>query len=145
MDMNTTLELAIQLACRAHEGQLDKAGLPVIMHPLSVMSSMDRHDLKGRIVAVLHDVMEDCDSRFAMELNDLIDDEEIFAALLAITIRAEEPYFVFIRQRVARNPLAVKVKLADIEDNLDRAYSLPAKDKGLVDRWTKAKAILETT
>jgi len=55
----STLERAIAIAAEAHAGQVDKAGAPYILHPLRMMLSVSSID--ERIVAVLHDVCEDCD------------------------------------------------------------------------------------
>ena len=52
-----TLERAIQIAAEAHSGQFDKGGEPYILHPLRVMLRMQSNE--ERIVAVLHDVVED--------------------------------------------------------------------------------------
>ena len=52
------LERAIAIATEAHTGQTDKARAPYILHPLRVMRARDSDD--ARIVAVLHDVVEDC-------------------------------------------------------------------------------------
>ena len=52
-----TLERAIALAAQAHEGQVDKAGAPYILHPLRMMLSVDTPE--ARVAAVLHDVVED--------------------------------------------------------------------------------------
>ena len=53
----STLEKAIELAARHHAGQLDKGGMPYILHPLAVMMAVD--DQRAKIVAVLHDALED--------------------------------------------------------------------------------------
>ena len=54
----STLERAIAIAAEAHTGQVDKAGAPYVLHPLRMMLSLSSID--ERIVAVLHDVCEDC-------------------------------------------------------------------------------------
>ena len=54
----STLERAIQIAAEAHAGQVDKGGAPYILHPLRVMLTMATEE--ERIVAVLHDAVEDC-------------------------------------------------------------------------------------
>ncbi len=53
------LEKAIKIAVEAHTGQVDKSGNPYILHPLRVMLSLNTEE--GRIVGVLHDVVEDCE------------------------------------------------------------------------------------
>ena len=54
----STIERAIAIVAEAHEGKVDKAGAPYILHPLRVMLKMATTE--ERIVAVLHDVVEDC-------------------------------------------------------------------------------------
>ena len=76
--MAQTLERAIAIAATAHTGQVDKGGAPYILHPLKVMLRMNT--LEERIVAVLHDVVEDCEgwtlervaSEFGEDVHDLI-------------------------------------------------------------------------
>ena len=59
--MNTTeqsmVDLALSIARQAHEGQLDKAGVDYIEHPIYVASQVDTEEEKA--VALLHDVIED--------------------------------------------------------------------------------------
>lgn len=122
----TLLEKAIEIALKAHAGQTDKAGEPYILHPLRVMGMMaTEHE---RVVAVLHDVLEDSDILYG-ELFDEGVPIELLDALDALTKRKGEDYRTYI-DRVALNPLAVKVKLADIADNLmaDRVSRIPASD-----------------
>ena len=57
----STLQKAISIAVKAHEGQIDKGGNPYILHPLRVMMSLRTVD--EMIVGVLHDVVEDCSDR----------------------------------------------------------------------------------
>jgi (p)ppGpp synthase/HD superfamily hydrolase len=111
----STLGKAISIAAQAHEGQRDKAGAPYILHPLRVMMKMTTEE--ARITAVLHDVVEDTDwtmERLAQEGFH----GEILVALDCLTRRDGEEYQAFIK-RVQQNPLAVTVKIADLEDNLD--------------------------
>ena len=54
----STLERAIAIAAKAHAGQVDKAGAPYVLHPLRIM--LRKSSIDERIVAVLHDVCEDC-------------------------------------------------------------------------------------
>lgn len=120
MNGKPALEDAIILAAGAHRGQVDKAGAPYILHPLRVMLRL--RDEAGRIAAVLHDVLEDT----AITVGDLRQagyGEEVLQALEALTRREGEEYADFI-ERAASNPLARRVKLADLADNLD-ASRLP--------------------
>jgi GTP pyrophosphokinase len=109
------LERAIEIALDAYEGQKDKAGETYILHPLRVMDQVDTR--RQRIVAVLHDVVEDS----AYELADIESefDVEIRDAVDALTKRDGEDYLEDFIPRVADNDLARVVKVADIEDNMD--------------------------
>lgn len=108
------LERAIALAVDAHAGQTDKAGATYIRHPLRVMRHMETP--QERVVAVLHDVIEDTEYTPAMIEDEF--DEEIRDAVEALTKRDGESYSDFV-ERAAANDLARKVKIADIEDNMD--------------------------
>jgi (p)ppGpp synthase/HD superfamily hydrolase len=128
LEKSMTLEKAIQIAADAHEGAKDKAGAPYVLHPLRMMMKMDTDE--SRLVAILHDVAEDAhpDKGFTLEwfrsqgLND-----SIILALDALTHRDGEDYNNYIN-RVAQNQLAVKVKLADLEDNMDISrINMPGK------------------
>jgi (p)ppGpp synthase/HD superfamily hydrolase len=123
-----TVAAAIAFAAAKHIGQTDRAGQPYILHPLRVMMAMDSDE--ARRVAVLHDVVEDCGVTLE-DLRALGYPEREVKAIDALTKREDEhdDYAKFI-ERVLRNPLAAKVKLADLEDNLDtrRLDSLGPKD-----------------
>lgn len=109
------LEQAICIAARAHEGQRDKGGAPYILHPLRVMLALTT--LTDRIVGVLHDVAEDT-SVGLHELQREGFEAPILDALDHLTRRENEPYEVFI-DRISSNPIARRVKIADLEDNCD--------------------------
>lgn len=113
----SSLEKAIAIAAQAHEGQRDKAGDPYILHPLRVMMKMTTET--ERITAVLHDVIEDSDWTIERLRREGFH-AEILDALDCLTKQDGEEYGEFI-ERVKLNPLAVKVKKADLEDNLDVA------------------------
>ncbi len=110
-----TIEDAILLAAEAHRGQVDRAGKPYILHPLRVMQSVESETEK--IIAVLHDVVEDS----ALTLDDLRASgysEEVVAAIDCLTRRKAESYAEMI-ERIKPNPLAVRVKLGDLADHSD--------------------------
>jgi (p)ppGpp synthase/HD superfamily hydrolase len=128
----SNLETAIAIAVEAHRGQLDKCGQPYILHPLRVMFRCET-DVE-RTVAVLHDVVEDTPVT-ADELRRRGFGEEVLAALDCVTKREGEGYEAFV-ERAAANPIARKVKLADLEDNMDlRRLSA----SGTVDERTAAR------
>ncbi len=130
------LEKAIQIALKAHEKQVDKAGKTYILHPLRLMVQMPTEELQ--IIAVLHDVVED--SKYIFE--DLEKEgfsAEVIEALKALTKQKDEQYDDFIK-RVKGNPLAVQVKLADLKDNsnLDRLQNPTEIDLERVEKYKKA-------
>jgi (p)ppGpp synthase/HD superfamily hydrolase len=136
-----TLEDAIALAVEAHRGQRDKAGQTYILHPLRVMMRLETET--ERMVAVLHDVVED--SPWTLErLRGLGYPEEVLGALDCLTKREGETYEAFI-ERVLPHPLARRVKRADLEDNMDvrRLPAVTAKDAERLARYRAAWARLQ--
>lgn len=133
-DKEANLEDAIALAVEVHRGGKDKSGQPYILHPLRVMFRCETEIEK--IVAVLHDVVEDTDHTFD-DLRNLGYAEEVIAALDCVTKREGESYDQFV-ERAASNPVARKVKIADIEENMDvrRLPNLGEKD------WERMKKYL---
>jgi guanosine-3',5'-bis(diphosphate) 3'-pyrophosphohydrolase len=109
------LDLAIKIAEKAHEGQFDKADQPYILHPLTVMAQMD--DVESKIVAVLHDEIEDSDLSIT-ELSQQGFPELITEAIAAITKLDGELYDDYLL-RVMGNAIALKVKIADVSHNMD--------------------------
>lgn len=113
--MIPTIEDAIVLAARVYQGKVDKEGQPYIFHVLRVMLRFDTP--VERIVAVLHHMVEDTDIMLD-NLRTKAYSEEILQALDCLTRRKDEPYEQFI-ERVKENPIAQRVKIADLEDNAD--------------------------
>jgi (p)ppGpp synthase/HD superfamily hydrolase len=112
----STLNRAIEIATKAHEGATDKYGSPYINHVTRVMN-MGQND-NERIVGVLHDVIEDTHWTFE-DLEKEGFSKEIIDALKCVTKTSDvEDYEEFIN-RVKINPLAIKVKLNDLRDNMD--------------------------
>ncbi|MFO7681051.1 MAG: GTP pyrophosphokinase [Chloroflexota bacterium] len=126
------LNKAIQIAVQAHDGQYDKSGRAYILHPLQVMFQMSTDE--DMIVAVLHDVVEDSDWTLD-KLRGQGFSERILEALEALTKREDEAYSDFI-DRAAANPIARRVKLADLHDNMrvTRLREITQKD---LDRLVK--------
>ena len=112
---DATVIAAAELAFVAHAGQTDKAGAPYFEHPRRVALKLEG-DSQAMTVALLHDVLEDTGVTEA-ELRDTFS-AEIVDAVVAITHPEGEPDDVYY-QRVRSNPLALRVKLADIHDNLE--------------------------
>ncbi|MFN8585535.1 MAG: GTP pyrophosphokinase [Dehalococcoidia bacterium] len=108
------LDTALAIAVEAHRGQVDKAGQPYILHPLRVMARVSTP--AERLVAVLHDVVEDSPTTLD-DLRAAGFPEEVVRAVDFLTRREDETYEAFI-ERVTGDPLARRVKLADLEDNM---------------------------
>ncbi|MFQ5571699.1 MAG: HD domain-containing protein [Rhodothermales bacterium] len=135
------LERAIRLAAEAHQGQIDKAGAPYILHPLRLMLRMETP--VEMMAAVLHDVVED--TPWTLEtLRDEGFSEEVVDAVAHLTRRKDESYNAFI-ERAAGHPVARRVKLADLEDNMDlrRLDGLTKKDQARLLRYQKAWRFLK--
>lgn len=109
------LEKALGIALIAHAGQKDKAGAPYIMHPLRLMMTALGPD--AQVTALLHDVLEDSDLT-EDDLNEAGIPSHICAAVATLTRQLDETYDEFI-QRIADDALARKVKILDIQDNLN--------------------------
>ena len=136
----STLERAIEIAARAHAGQLDKAGQPYILHPLRVMFGVQSP--VERITAVLHDVVEDTSLTF----DDLAREgfsPDIIEAVRALTKHAGE-LRIDAAKRAVQNPIARAVKLVDVADNmaLNRIAELTARDLARLQEYTQVCAIL---
>lgn len=133
----STLERAIEIATKAHQGQLDKAGRDYIGHPLRVMEMGKTEDEK--IVGVLHDVIEDTDWTFE-KLAEEGFSQKIISALRCVTKLSENENYDDFIDRVKKNPLAVAVKINDLTDNMDirRLPYLSDKDVKRLKKYLKA-------
>ena len=132
----STLEQAIAMAAKAHEGQVDKAHETYVLHPLRVMLRVSTTE--ERITAVLHDVVEDCGvSLEALRAEGF--SEIVIEAIDSVTRRPEESYEAFVR-RAASNPIGRRVKLADLEDNSDlsRIATPTSRDHKRIAKYRRA-------
>ena len=123
---------ALCIAYKAHEGQVDKTGVPYIFHPFHLAESMT--DENSTIVALLHDVIEDTD----WTIDDLEKEgfnEDILTALKLMTHNPAEPYMDYI-SRLSTCPVARQVKLADLYHNSDQTR-VENPDENMLKRWDK--------
>ena len=106
---------AMRIAYKAHHGQLDYNGIPYIFHPIHLAESMD--DEISCCVALLHDTVEDT----TVTLEDLkaIFPTEVTDAVALLTHNDDTDYFDYVRA-IKENPIARKVKLADLAHNSDQ-------------------------
>lgn len=105
---------AMHIAYNAHSGQTDKNGMPYIFHPFHLAEQM--HTESEICTALLHDVAEDTD----ITIEKLAEDfpKEITDALKLLTHDKNIDYFDYVRE-IKTNPIARKVKLADLKHNSD--------------------------
>jgi (p)ppGpp synthase/HD superfamily hydrolase len=137
------IEKSLHIALRAYAGKTDKAGREYILHPLRVMAKMET-DLE-RATALLHDVIEDSD----ITAEDLLAEgipSEVVEAVQSLTKRENEEYEDFVA-RAKKNKIAAKVKIADIEDNIDvlRLTSLDEHDLARIKKYHSAWRFLKET
>ena len=146
--MKDNFESALEFAMDKHHGQLDKGWTPYIQHIMGVWSRVRDEDLTTQIAALLHDTVEDTNTSV----------EEIgqfFGYGVALIVRIlthtkDESYEAYIDRIVASgNTRAIKIKLADLEDNSSpvRLQRLPPErrayfEKRIVEKYAKARLVL---
>lgn len=134
------LNEAISLAVVHHAGLKDKAGSPFIMHIMRVaLAGAPNNDLV--VVGFLHDIVEDTE----VTLGDLIEmgfPPYIVDAVDAMTRRKGEDYFEYVL-RATKNPLALRVKHADLLDNMAPWRQTFPGAKTLLIRHGKALGMVE--
>lgn len=133
-------EKAMQIAEKVHSSQVDKGGKPYINHPVRVERMCSRQE--DRLVALLHDTVEDGD--IASEYLLMVGfPQEVVDAVLSVSRKRGEDYFDFIL-RCKKNPIGRRVKIADLEDNMDitRLNELTDKDIERLKKYHKAYKIL---
>jgi (p)ppGpp synthase/HD superfamily hydrolase len=132
----SNLDNAIALAVKAHAGQVDKAGQTYILHPLRLMFKFQNES--HRIVAVLHDVVEDSDTTLA-DLTNLGFSAHIVKAIDCLSKKPGEHYDDFIL-RLSSNELAKAIKIEDLKDNLNltRMDVINEKDLARAGKYHKA-------
>ena len=139
----STVETALRIAAEAHEGQVDKGGEPYVFHPIRMALSLNSRE--ERIVALLHDVVEDCPGWTFERIASFGFGPEIIEALNAVTkdpqadLADEGEYMAFVR-RAAADPIGRSVKLADLRDNCDlRRIPEPTEgDLARIDKYQRA-------
>lgn len=136
------LQKSLNLAIQAHSKQIDKGGSSYINHPIYLALQMDNDEEKS--VALLHDVVEDT----YVTLQDIEDSisPNISYIVNILTHKENETYFEYIsRIKNSANPIAIKVKVADLKHNMDlsRINNPTEKDLSRIKRYEKALNILE--
>lgn len=135
-------KLALKIATEAHKGQKDKGGADYILHPLKV-AELCEHDI-CRIIALLHDVIEDCG------LTDTELDEKGIYPIIHIRVdllthKARQTYREYL-EKVAEDPYAREVKIADLTHNMDisRIPNPTEADYKRIEKYKKALEFLKS-
>lgn len=133
--MKNSYRKALEIAKTVHHNQYDLSGQPYILHPLYVANNVKGK--KAKIVALLHDVLEDGD--ISIEILKRYFSKDVCNSVLTLTRSPQEPYFAYI-ERVKKDPLAKQVKIKDLEHNMTvtRLKTLTVKDFRRLSRYLKA-------
>lgn len=131
---------AMVITYNAHMNQLDKSGIPYIYHPIHLAEQMETET--ECIVALLHDVVEDTEITFE-DLNKEFA-YDVIEALKLLTYDKKIDYIEYIN-RIKKNSIAKKVKIADLIHNSDetRLDKITAKDIERRQKYKKALEILK--
>ena len=146
----SVLERAIRIAIEAHTGQVDKAGRPYILHPLSVMFAAEKAYRPSALVsleefmaaAVLHDVVEDHPEKYPLSFILAEFGENVHRIVDGVTRRKGEVYMDFIA-RANEDPGSRLLKILDIYHNLGRIHVLPIAEQGIRRRYERALLVLK--
>ena len=132
---------ALNLMFEKHKDQKDRSGMPYVFHPYEVAKGME--DEITCTVALLHDIVEDTDVTFD-DLKEEEFPEEVINALKRMTHDKSVPYMDYVKN-IAEDPIARKVKLADLKHNSDlsRLVTVSEKDLARREKYEKAIAILK--
>lgn len=136
------VDKAIRLLLMKHKGQVDKAGMDYRLHPLRVAMGVD--DVDAKVVALLHDVIEDTGTT-PEELAKVGFPQDIIDGIVSVTRREGEGYKDFV-VRAAKNNLGHQVKLSDIKDNLNllRLPKIEATDAVRLNKYLQCYRFLTT-
>jgi len=139
-----TLGEVIALVAAAFKDKLDKGGQPYFLHCLHVMNKMDQDDHELMIIAVAHDLIEDTDYTLAGISHDLGFTDRCVVGISDLTHTEGVPYMEYIK-RIALNPDARLVKMADLQHNSDimRMKGLRKKDFDRLEKYHTAMAYLK--
>ncbi len=133
---------ALKLCFDAHKDQVDKSGIPYVFHPFHLAEQME--DELTTVVALLHDVVEDSDYTLE-DLAAMNFGNDVMEALALLTHDDDTLYMDYVL-KIRENPVAKKVKLADLQHNSDatRMESMTEKDLERREKYMKAMELLNS-
>ena len=131
---------AAQISFEAHNGDTDKNDYPYFMHPITL--AVQFNDEASVCVALLHDVVEDHGDKYSFDyLKEQGFAEDILEPLRLLTHQHGVDYLDYVKE-IKKNPIARKVKLADLHHNTDLTRTGGVKPPKY-DLYLKAIEILE--
>lgn len=135
-------DLALKIAKECHKGQKDKAGVDYINHPLKV-SELCEHGL-GKVIALLHDVIEDC-GETTLSLSEKGIYPMVFQRVELLSKKKGQDYQEYLKN-IAEDPYTREVKIADLMHNMDlsRIPNPTEKDFERVEKYKKALSFLKS-
>lgn len=137
-----TTKKALMLCFQAHKEQVDKSGMPYVFHPFHLAEQMDTEE--SVIVALLHDIVEDTDYTLE-DIAAMGFPNGVIEALALMTHDPKVPYMEYVKD-ISVNPLATKVKLADLRQNSDltRLDQIDVKAIARDEKYAEAIKLLES-
>ena len=130
--MKSKTDIAKETAEKVHGSQTDKKNFPYMAHVNDVAKRVQQLGDDYFVVGLLHDAIEDAvkheeGKKFQEEIKNLIKttfNQEVVAAINAMTKLPEDDYFEDYLPRVKKNIIAKEVKIADSSHNLSKAHLL---------------------
>lgn len=117
LQIENLLEKSIKVADKVFARKVDKGGNPYMIHLLSVSCFMENEF--DKVVAILHDILEDTEVT-REELLNFGYPKEILETIEILTRKEKEEYSVYIERIISSNNLtALNVKLYDLKNNMD--------------------------
>lgn len=142
--LSKEISKALQLAYDVHQGQVDKAGKPYILHPVTVAMTlaMQGYSEDCIVAALLHDVVEDTDVTLE-DLQRMQFSDNVIRALALLTHNDGTEYMEYVK-KVKGNPVAAAVKMADLLHNSDRSRlkTVTPKDEERLLKYEHAISLL---
>ncbi|CCY47140.1 putative uncharacterized protein [Firmicutes bacterium CAG:822] len=102
---------------KVFDGKSHSSGVPYMDHLVAVADRFS--DDKAKVVALLHDIMKETELT-AMDLNYIGFPSDIVKTVSLMTRENGESYDEFINRMInSKNNMAVQIKKADLEQNMD--------------------------
>lgn len=138
------LSKAIAIAAKAFEGRKDKGGKPYILHCLTVMQAVENLGEEAMIVAILHDIIEDCKEWNQEALSKEGFSYAVIHKIFILTKNKDEEYLAYIK-RISGDKICTAIKLADLRHNSDitRLKGLTKKDFDRLEKYCTAYEYLK--